>query len=83
MDAPGVKCIWPFGTALKRWRAVGGGIDSDGNIVTKPVELTYAETIIGLCDRFHCLPSQLENESAELLRMLRIIELGGKGGPNG
>lgn len=31
--------------------------------------------MLGLCDRFKCLPSQLMDESAELLRWLRIEEL--------
>lgn len=28
--------------------------------------------ILGLCRQFHCLPSQVYAEDAELLRMLRI-----------
>jgi hypothetical protein len=28
--------------------------------------------LLALCDRFHCLPSALMNESAELFRMLDI-----------
>lgn len=34
--------------------------------------------IIGLCERFHVLPSQLEEESAELLRLCTIIQMGTK-----
>jgi hypothetical protein len=30
-----------------------------------------------MCQRFHCLPSQLLDEDAELLRMLKLVELGG------
>lgn len=30
-----------------------------------------------MCQRFHCLPSQLLDEDAELLRMLKLDELGG------
>lgn len=35
-----------------------------------------AETILRLCDRFGCLPSQVLAEDAGLLRLLRIEELG-------
>ncbi len=35
-----------------------------------------AETILGLCDRFHVLPSQVLAEDAYLIRLLRIEELG-------
>lgn len=31
--------------------------------------------IVGLCDRFHCLPSQLLEEDAELLRLVRIVDI--------
>jgi hypothetical protein len=29
--------------------------------------------VIGLCDRFHCLPSQLEREDMVLVRMLKMV----------
>lgn len=29
-----------------------------------------------MCDRFHCLPSQLLGEDADLLRLLAIEEMG-------
>jgi hypothetical protein len=29
--------------------------------------------VIGLCERFHCLPSQLEKEDTSLVRMLKIV----------
>ncbi len=32
-----------------------------------------------MCDRFKCLPGALEDEDAELLRLLRIEELVGGG----
>lgn len=32
--------------------------------------------MLGLCDRFKCLPSQLEAEDASLLRLLTIERLG-------
>lgn len=34
--------------------------------------------IVGLCERFHVLPSQLEEESAELLRLVAIVQMGTK-----
>ena len=30
--------------------------------------------MIGLCERFHCLPSQLDKEDAEFLRMIDIYD---------
>lgn len=32
--------------------------------------------IIGLCERFKCLPSQLENEDASFVRMVSIRDMG-------
>lgn len=32
--------------------------------------------VIGLCDRWHCLPSQLLREDASLLRLLDVYRLG-------
>lgn len=32
--------------------------------------------ILALCDRFHCLPSALLAESTDLIRMIRIADLG-------
>jgi hypothetical protein len=45
--------------------------------------LTYAEMVLGLCERFHVLPSQVEAEDVGLLRMLTIRDLGtpGQDGP--
>lgn len=31
-----------------------------------------ALTVLRLCDRFHCLPSQLYAEDSELMRMIEI-----------
>lgn len=31
-----------------------------------------AEYVIGLCERFHCLPSQLYAEDAEFLQLVSI-----------
>lgn len=40
----------------------------------KPSELTWAERVIGLCDRFHVLPSQVLAEDAGMLRMLALLD---------
>lgn len=39
--------------------------------------------MLKLCRDFHCLPSQLMDEPAELLRLLRIEDLGGGDGDDG
>lgn len=44
--------------------------------MTKPGELLWAETVVGLCDRFHCLPSALEKEDVSLLMALAILKEG-------
>jgi len=31
--------------------------------------------IVGLCERFKCLPSQLMQEDTNLLRMVRMVDL--------
>ena len=62
----------PFREAVTLWAAVPGGIDTDGNFVTEPNELTEARWILAMCERFHCLPSALMDEDAELLRLLTI-----------
>jgi len=37
----------------------------------------YARWVLAQCDRFKCLPSAIEDEDAELLRLLKLEELGG------
>lgn len=34
--------------------------------------MAIAQTVVGLCDRFKCLPSQLMGEDASLLRLVAI-----------
>ena len=75
MDGKGGGNPHPFRADIERWRDFGGGFDSYGNLVTKPAELTNAEMILGLCDRFHKLPSEIENEDAELLSLIAITQL--------
>lgn len=31
-----------------------------------------------MCERFHCLPSQLEEEDSEIIRLLQIVEMGSR-----
>lgn len=34
--------------------------------------------VLTLCELFHCMPSALEEESAEIIRLLNIREMGTK-----
>lgn len=43
----------------------------------EPGALAHAKLILALCDKFHCLPSAVLDEDAEILQLLRIVELGG------
>lgn len=49
----------------------------------KPSELAWAESIVGLAERFHVLPSAILAEDAGLLRMLALLnpDLGRADGP--
>lgn len=40
-----------------------------------PPEALRARYVLALCDRFHCLPSQLAAEPSDLMRMLDIERL--------
>ncbi len=44
--------------------------------MSKPPEMAEAEWVLGLCRRFHCLPSALLAEDAGLLRWLLIEQEG-------
>lgn len=35
-----------------------------------------AKLVLGLCARFGCLPSQLEQEDAEIMRLVNIVAEG-------
>src|SRR5690349_19057812 len=73
--AEGDQC--PFRTRIEQWKSSGGiGFNPDGSLIRKPVELVEAEMIMGLCERFGCLPSQLLAEDAELLRYLELESMG-------
>lgn len=45
-------------------------------MVREPAELTNARWVVGLCEKFGCLPSQLYKEDVELIQLLNIIEMG-------
>lgn len=45
-------------------------------MVREPSELTHARWVVGLCERFGCLPSKLYQEDSELIQLLNIIEQG-------
>ncbi len=36
------------------------------------------ELVLSLCDRFHCRPSQLDEEDAEIIQMVAIQVMGTK-----
>ena len=40
----------------------------------KPVALSWAETVLHLCDRFGALPSAVLAEDASLLRMVNLTD---------
>ncbi len=44
--------------------------------MSKPRELEHAQLVLSLCDRFHCLPSQLMREDVEVLKLLQVEALG-------
>lgn len=78
MDARGCGRTCPFSEAIGKWRHVPGGVDADGVVVTKPRELDEAELVCGLLERFGGYTLQtLMAESTDLLRLVRIEELGG------
>lgn len=51
----------------------------------EPGDLARARLVVELCERFHCLPEPggLLDQDAELLRMLKILELAGEVGTDG
>lgn len=34
-----------------------------------------AEWLVGMCERFHCLPSQLAAEDAEFMRQVSMVDM--------
>lgn len=51
---------------IEKYKHVGGA---------KPFELQKAELILGICDRFHKLPSEVVEEDLEILRFMHYISL--------
>ena len=77
MGGGGSTTLTPFRRAIDKWRAVGGGIDEDGNVVNPPWELVRARMIDNLCQRYSCLPSQLLAEDVDtLMQTVAIVSLG-------
>src|SRR6266700_1567654 len=60
------------GKRLALWRDFGGSVTRTGELVEEPAELRRARLILGLCDRFRCLPGQLKGEDAEVLRLIAV-----------
>jgi hypothetical protein len=67
----------PFGAELARWRAVPGGVDSDGHPLRAPGELTRAQTLLGILRQFpgYTLRTLLA-EDADLFHLIEIERLG-------
>ena len=79
MDGGSHIALSPFRAKLERWRFVGGGVDSNGNIVREPWPLIRAKIIDNLCQRYSCLPSQLLAEDAGLIfQIYSILALSGE-----
>ena len=60
---------------VAKWQHVGGGVDSSGNEIEKPIELVQAEFIEALCMHYHVLPSQILQEDMTLLRMRELLSI--------
>jgi hypothetical protein len=54
-------------------------IDSYGNVVTKPKELSRAEILLNLCQFFHKLPSEILSEDAEIIQLMKLHRLANPG----
>ena len=73
--------LCPFRLELERWKAVAGGIDREGNVITPPWMLQKERLIDGLCQRYSCLPSQLLKEDMDtLFRTHTVLYLAGEAG---
>ena len=68
MDEGAGKPACPFTRRIERWRQ----LNLPGLM---PVEVVEAKLVLGLCDRFHKLPSEVVAESAYLLSLLAIERL--------
>ena len=67
MGGGGDTSSCPFRQRIEQWKIIGGGIDQDGNILKEPWQVTQAKMIDTLCQRYGCLPSQLMQESMDMI----------------
>ena len=58
-----------------RWKATKGGTNQDGSPVTKPIDLTVAELIDGICQRYGQLPSAVLKEDVMMLKIIQTMAL--------
>ena len=73
--------LCPFRLEIEKFRAVGGGVDKEGNVLQAPWEVQRARMIDTLCQRYGCLPSQLLKEPMDtLFRMHTVLYLAGDSG---
>ena len=79
MDPSGSSGVRPFGSALIRWKAIGGAELADGTVVTKPSELIRAELILNMLERFggYTYKTLMEEDSA-LLKLIQIEQMGSR-----
>src|SRR5690606_36466842 len=63
---------------LTLWRELPGATLDDGSTVEDPWELKEANLVLGLCQTFKCTPSVLDEESAEIMRLVAIRQMGTK-----
>lgn len=79
MDGSGYACLRPKRAEYERWRTEYAGADESTRESTKPTDIAYAESILGIMERFN-YPSlkALRKESAELFQLLEIESYGYK-----
>lgn len=71
MDGGAGDSIRPFTREIERWAQLGLP-------ELLPVEVVEMRVVLGLCDRFHKLPSEVLAESTNMLRLLAIERLAEK-----
>ena len=78
-----VRGAAPFARQLELCAAFPGGITGAGEPVGVPAELARARIVLGLCERFGCLPPQVLELDASVLRMIDVYERGKPPEPEG
>ena len=58
-----------------KWKATKGGTNRDGSPVTKPIDLTVAELLDGICQRYGQLPSAVLKEDVMILKLIGTMAL--------